>query len=541
MNAVRSASFAAAILILSLPLVEARGARLEGWELNPTRADCSQGQKCLFHIEFEEHEEEEPMLGRRRSLHQTSANKISFDLEMQQTFTLFSPHVIESLVATDVDIQMRGHVKGVPDSAAALTLQADGLARGRIRIQGMEDMWLESQGPGQVLIFVGDDADASGGNEHPSCGEAMPDSDDDDTGGMSGRKLMANGRAASFGRHGRTVLQALDDEPLCDNSFHLVELAVEADYLYFLEKGSSKEAVFNEIASIVNEVNVQFEEEGSIAFQIVTFILHETEESDPYDPETPFELLQQLRNQWKTVYSNYHKDAVQLFSGRYSSGGTIGYAYVGAMCSKSSVSWVSPEYFQGNNKEMARADLSAHELGHLFDLVHCDCDEPTAYTMNYKIKAANTFKSSNQEKLLSSVNNYQCLTPPGSCPDALCSNYCGMEVSPEEFIGCYCDDECEANFDCCPDKTATCVSVPPEAPPESGNLQQECEGLVMGDLNDDGLVNITDVVSLISIIVDGLIDDLSPCQTAAADFNSDTSLDITDIIMQIAEVKNSSG
>ena len=77
----------------------------------------------------------------------------------------------------------------------------------------------------------------------------------------------------------------------------------------------------------------------------------------------------------------------QLFSGRYSSGsGIIGYAFVGAMCSTfSSVSWVSPEFFQGANKQKSRADLSAHELGHLFGLEHCDCAEPIAFTMNDKV------------------------------------------------------------------------------------------------------------------------------------------------------------
>ena len=94
--------------------------------------------------------------------------------------------------------------------------------------------------------------------------------------------------------------------------FYTVELAIEADYPYFEEKGSSKIAVVNEVLTIMNEVNLQYEAEADITFQISVFVIHETPESDPYDPSDQFDLLEQMKGGWAATYVTYANDAAQV-------------------------------------------------------------------------------------------------------------------------------------------------------------------------------------------------------------------------------------
>ena len=62
------------------------------------------------------------------------------------------------------------------------------------------------------------------------------------------------------------------------------------------------------------------------------------------------------------------------------------------------------------------------------------------------------------------------------------------------------------------------------------------DGIVLGDLNFDSLINILDVVSLVGIIIDGsTLDDF---QVYAGDLNNDNILNVLDIIQLVNIILN---
>ena len=61
------------------------------------------------------------------------------------------------------------------------------------------------------------------------------------------------------------------------------------------------------------------------------------------------------------------------------------------------------------------------------------------------------------------------------------------------------------------------------------------EPAMMGDVNDDGLVNITDVTLLINAVLN---DDLSTVCTTCGDFNEDGAVNVTDVTQLISYINN---
>ena len=56
-----------------------------------------------------------------------------------------------------------------------------------------------------------------------------------------------------------------------------------------------------------------------------------------------------------------------------------------------------------------------------------------------------------------------------------------------------------------------------------------CDGQLLGDTNNDGYVNVIDVVTIVNFILDGNLD-FEDCNIIASDFNQDQQLDVLDII-----------
>jgi predicted Zn-dependent protease len=163
------------------------------------------------------------------------------------------------------------------------------------------------------------------------------------------------------------------------------ELACDADYEYFLSRGSSVLNVQNRITSIINTVNIQYEAEVAIS-HIITTIIVRTEEPDPYTSTNATTLLTQLRAEWNNNQTGIVRDLVQMFTGKDLDGSTVGLAWtVGAVCTTNAYCLVQSDY---NNTYSCATDLSAHELGHLWGAQHCTCSNP-AYTMNAIITCAN--------------------------------------------------------------------------------------------------------------------------------------------------------
>ena len=56
-----------------------------------------------------------------------------------------------------------------------------------------------------------------------------------------------------------------------------------------------------------------------------------------------------------------------------------------------------------------------------------------------------------------------------------------------------------------------------------------CDGQLLGDTNNDGYINVIDVVTIVNFILDGNIN-FEDCNVIASDFNGDQQIDVLDVI-----------
>lgn len=191
----------------------------------------------------------------------------------------------------------------------------------------------------------------------------------------------------------------------CSIGACLAELACDSDVEYYNDYGSSVTNVENRINSIVNAMNLQYESQADVRHEITAVVVR-TSEPDPYSSSDIGNLLTQLRSQWLGPMSSTPHDVAQLFTGRNISGGTIGLAYLGSVCTSQRYSVV--ENF--TNSFGCLTDLSAHELGHNWGAGHCSCNN---FTMNPSITCANQFTSGSVAAITGTKSTASCLTPDG--------------------------------------------------------------------------------------------------------------------------------
>lgn len=186
----------------------------------------------------------------------------------------------------------------------------------------------------------------------------------------------------------------------------VAELACDADFQYFQDYGSTT-ATMNRIESVINTLNLQYESEVNITHQITT-ILVRTSSNQPYTSTNAVTLLNQFRNEWLANQGGIQRDVAHLFTGKNINGGTIGIAWIGAVCSSFGFGLAESDF---NNNFACATDLSAHELGHNWSAQHCTC---TSFTMNAFITCANTFNPSiTQPQIASFRDSLDCLEGGG--------------------------------------------------------------------------------------------------------------------------------
>lgn len=335
----------------------------------------------------------------------------------------------------------RGVVSGMPGSAVAATVGAKGVSA-RVFLADGNEFWVEPAGKhlpdaaaNSHVLYWDDDITPPLG----TCdgNQAAPAEEDGKDAGTKLQSTAAAGVACGTG--------------LCE-----AEVAFDADYEFFLAKGSSVGAVEQHIASIVNAVNVQYERDVNVR-NVVSTIVVRTTASDPYSATDAGGILTEFRNHWNGSHTSIQRDYAQLFTGKNVDGSTIGIAWVGALCGSYGYSVV-----QGNFTSSfgALTDLSAHEWGHNWNASHCDCASSPAYTMNPWVTAANQFNPDvtipviesyrDSRSCLSGVND--CLSDTDCDDGAFCngSEWCnagGCESTGDPCQGEDCD---EASDSCVP-------------------------------------------------------------------------------------------
>jgi PKD repeat protein len=269
---------------------------------------------------------------------------------------------------------MRGRVLEVPGSLVAGTFNDDGSFFARVNVPGSDtEYWVEQlaerfPGADPTLHVIYRNSDVQHG--HGVCGsEAIP-------------QPNTQHDPASFAAGGCGGL--------C-----VAELGCDADFEYFQDYGSDVTTVQNRINSIINTMNMQYENEVGIRHDITTLVVRSVS-NDPYSGTSASGLLNQIQGVWTGPLSNQPHDVAELFTGRNISGGTIGIAWLSAVCSNLRYSVV--ENFTSNFSCLT--DLSAHELGHNWSAGHCSCNN---FTMNPSITCANDFTNGT----VNSITNFR--------------------------------------------------------------------------------------------------------------------------------------
>ena len=261
---------------------------------------------------------------------------------------------------------LRGELLGAPGSQVAATVNEEGLTA-RILLADGAEYWVEP-----LARHV---AGAT-----PDLHAVYATTAVIDNGGQCATDALPNAvQTPAFFSQGGQVQYA-------GAGTQIAELGCDADYEYFLDYGSAG-AVQSRIDTVINTMNLQYENEVGICHTITTTLVR-TSASQPYTSTDAVTLLNQFRNEWNANQGGIQRDVAQLFTGKEINGGTIGIAWVGAVCSSYGYGVVQSDF---NNNFSCATDLSAHELGHNWNAQHCSC---TSNTMNPYITCANTFHPS---------------------------------------------------------------------------------------------------------------------------------------------------
>ncbi len=304
---------------------------------------------------------------------------VPFELNGTATQLALSPHSVRAssfeLVEQRADgtlvsvapgpvVTLRGTVESMPDARVAGALLEDGLYA-RIMIAGGSEFWIqpvptsiEGASPSHHVLY--------------ERGDVLR------TSHFCGADLLAN----NFGQPG--FEEVPQNNTAMGTSLFTAEVGCDADYEYYLDYGSSTTNVSDRIQTVINSINLQYESEVSITHSITRVIVR-TSSNQPYTSSDASTLLNQFRSEWNANQGSVQRDVAHLFTGKSIDGGTIGIAWVGAICSTYGYGMVESDF---NNNYSSTTDLSAHELGHNWNAQHCTC---TSYTMNPYITSANTF------------------------------------------------------------------------------------------------------------------------------------------------------
>lgn len=147
----------------------------------------------------------------------------------------------------------------------------------------------------------------------------------------------------------------------------LCELALDCDYEFFLDNGSSVSASLNQMEGVINRTDEIFTRDTDVTFQLTAIIVRTTS-ADPYTTNNASALLDQFRSHWNNQQSFIQQDLAHLFTGRNLSGSTVGIAFTPGVCSSAGYGLTE----RVSSSIVAVTGICAHEIGHNFSAQHCN-------------------------------------------------------------------------------------------------------------------------------------------------------------------------
>ncbi|MFN0242520.1 MAG: LamG-like jellyroll fold domain-containing protein [Planctomycetota bacterium] len=138
----------------------------------------------------------------------------------------------------------------------------------------------------------------------------------------------------------------------------LCEIAFDADYDYFLLKGSSVENVVDTIDDYMNQVDFYYTRDTRITYRITAYVVRT---APFYAPTSGGDLLDDFRAEWNANQTHIRRDIAHLMT---DAPGSIiqygGLAWVGVMCTSSGYGWSRDDPY-----------ALGHEIGHNWGAPHC--------------------------------------------------------------------------------------------------------------------------------------------------------------------------
>lgn len=157
--------------------------------------------------------------------------------------------------------------------------------------------------------------------------------------------------------------------PQAATTTKVAEVAFDCDYEFFVANGSSVASTVADVETVMNAVDAIYRGEVDIAYEL-TLVVVRTANTDPYTSSDSSALLNQFRNHWTSQFGSVPRDTAHLMTGRAVDGNVIGLAYVGVICNSAYGFGLSESRFTSN--AVYRAALTAHELGHNWNVNHCN-------------------------------------------------------------------------------------------------------------------------------------------------------------------------
>lgn len=214
-----------------------------------------------------------------------------------------------------------------------------------------------------------------------------------------------------------------------------VDLAIAADFELFQDFGSvsaTENWMLNGLALVQTNYDSQPGDEefdDELRYLVTSTYIANNNANDPWTNSNSANDLLDDFTDWGNDgnFSNPH-DVATLWTGRNFDGGTIGLAWLDAVCS--SVRYNVCENFSSNTQAMRV--LWAHELGHNFGSNH---DSGGGFIMSPSVNTSTTWSASSRNQINNYYQNINCLTncpqfPPVANFSASANNICpGNQVA----------------------------------------------------------------------------------------------------------------
>jgi hypothetical protein len=330
---------------------------------------------------------------RKLELFQYSLRSLDFDLIVHEGDRMFSVDPPE--VHT-----YRGTVRGLPGSEVRATLTDRGLFAKVEQGQGMKTWWIQ---PVHTLIEEGY-VPPAGWTERShvvmsgQISTFLP-------GYRCGNELMEDDGRNEVEEEGGLA----GDVP--GNRLHA--LAACADYEYFQKNGSSVDQTLIDIEMMTNFYESVYEKDAgfggvNLNFELSAAVIYSTPD-DPYEGNDIGGMLNAFGNDWNQCEKQSIFRHVAILHTGKPTGGTIGLAWVGVVCTNASLSYNVCQSLYTQNITY-RTSLGAHELGHNYSSSHCNSDDDCRIMCsgNGACGAPTRFGDYAQEKIEEWINDYPC-------------------------------------------------------------------------------------------------------------------------------------